>query len=119
MRVELQLAPEVTRTLRLSQNNRFLVGRSDGQDEDGEETGTDLMLDLGPYNGADSGVSRIHAAFSYREGIVYLEDLNSTNGTRINGLRLNPNQLYRLREGDDLEFGSARVILNRFIVPTV
>jgi pSer/pThr/pTyr-binding forkhead associated (FHA) protein len=45
---------------------------------------------------------------------LYIEDLNSTNGTRINGFSLEARRRYRLRDGDELEFGHVRMIL-RFV----
>lgn len=38
----------------------------------------------------DASVSRIHARIITEEGNAYLEDLNSTNGTFQNGLRMQP-----------------------------
>lgn len=86
-------------------SERAIVGRTD------EDSTTNLGLDLAPYGGANVGVSRMHAVFSCRDGAIYLEDLESTNGTRINGMTLIPNQPYLLRDGDELEFGSARLTL--------
>lgn len=82
---------------------RIVVGRSD------EDSQTRPELDLAPYGGEGRGVSRTHAVFIHRDHAVYIEDLGSTNGTRINGLALTPNQEYRVRDGDELEFGSARL----------
>ena len=104
-RLQLQIEGEHRGNLTLLVSDRVLVGRADEDDENSPG------LDLAPYGGANKGVSRIHAAFGYEDGGVYVEDLNSTNGTRINGLALSPNQHYRLRDGDELEFGSARVIV--------
>jgi pSer/pThr/pTyr-binding forkhead associated (FHA) protein len=42
---------------------------------------------------------------------LYLEDLNSTNGTRINGFQVTPKQKYRLRENDEIEFARLRTTL--------
>jgi hypothetical protein len=42
---------------------------------------------------------------------LYVEDLDSTNGTRINGFSLEPRRRYRLRDGDELEFGHVQMIL--------
>ncbi|MEO8397241.1 MAG: FHA domain-containing protein, partial [Chloroflexota bacterium] len=36
---------------------------------------------------------------------------NSTNGTRINGYRLDSGRAYRLRNGDELELGRLRLIV--------
>jgi hypothetical protein len=84
---------------------RVLVGRTD------DDSQTDLGIDLAPLGGASKGVSRIHAAFFYQDNLLHVEDLESTNGTRINGMTLLPNKPYRLRDGDELEFGSARLIV--------
>ncbi|KAK8826905.1 hypothetical protein WA577_007408 [Blastocystis sp. JDR] len=35
----------------------------------------------------------------------YIMDLGSTNGTYLNGKRIEPNRYYELREGDELKFG--------------
>jgi hypothetical protein len=88
-----------------------IVGRAD------EGEAANIGLDLSPFGGAQKGVSRNHAAFAYDNGMVHIEDLGSTNGTRINGFQLVPNQPYRLRDGDELEFGSARVTVRFFRLP--
>lgn len=53
----------------------------------------------------DSTVSRIHARFTERESGIYVTDLNSTNGTFKNGLRLDPNETVLIEQGDELRFG--------------
>lgn len=53
----------------------------------------------------DSSISRIHARFTLRDDIVFLTDLNSTNGTMKNGVRLQPNELVALESGDEIRFG--------------
>lgn len=53
----------------------------------------------------DVSVSRLHARIYKEENIVYLEDLNSTNGTFKNGLRLQPYEKRRLEEGDEIRIG--------------
>ncbi len=84
----------------------LLVGR---KTEQGDSEG--LGVDLTPYGGVEHGVSRNHAAFSYTDGQIYVEDLGSTSGTRLNGLTLHPSQKYRLRHNDELEFGSVRAVV--------
>ena len=63
---------------------------------------TDVILE-------DSSVSRMHARISREGKEYYLEDLNSTNGTFKNGLRLQPYEKRKLEPGDELKCG--RVIL--------
>lgn len=106
VRMTLHILPNATRTLKFPHNARILVGRADD-----EETANDLMLELSHYGGESNGVSRIHAAIHDQDGMVYITDLNSTNGTRINGLLLVPDQPYRLRETDELQFGNLTLIL--------
>lgn len=72
---------------------------------DGEK---DIDLDLTPFSAYHYGVSRRHAIITLNEGYLYLEDLGSTNSTRINGFQLTPKQKYRLRDGDEIEFGRLR-----------
>lgn len=57
----------------------------------------------------DSSVSRIHARIIREGAEYYLEDLNSTNGTFKNGLRLQPYEKRKLDTGDELKCG--RVVL--------
>ncbi len=58
----------------------------------------------------DYSVSRIHARITQEEGGCYVEDLNSTNGTFKNGLRLNPYEKRKLEQGDELRFGQTEFI---------
>lgn len=63
----------------------------------------DVVLD-------DASVSRIHANIISEGENVYLEDLNSTNGTFKNGLRMQPYEKRRLEEGDEIKCGKVTVI---------
>lgn len=54
---------------------------------------------------ADDSVSRIHARFEREGERVFLTDLNSTNGTYKNGLRIQPQETVELEPGDELRFG--------------
>ena len=53
----------------------------------------------------DSTISRIHARFTRQDNQIYVTDMNSTNGTFKNGLRLNPNETVLIEPGDELRFG--------------
>ena len=53
----------------------------------------------------DSTISRIHARFTKQEDGIYVTDMNSTNGTFKNGLRLEPNETVKIECGDELRFG--------------
>lgn len=58
----------------------------------------------------DSSVSRIHARIMMEENGVYLEDLNSTNGTFKNGLRMQPYEKKKLEPEDEIRFGKMTFI---------
>lgn len=49
-------------------------------------------------------VSRIHSQVDYVDKSYYLTDLNSTNGTYLNGQRLEPRQQIKLTPGDYIQF---------------
>jgi hypothetical protein len=55
----------------------------------------------------DSYASGRHARLYDRDGRVYLEDLNSTNGTYVNGARVSTQQL--LRPGDVIRIGDTEL----------
>ncbi len=58
----------------------------------------------------DYSASRIHARITEEEGVYFVEDLNSTNGTFKNGLRLQPYEKRRLESGDELKFGKTEFV---------
>lgn len=53
----------------------------------------------------DHSVSRMHARITMEKDGFYLEDLNSTNGTCKNGLRLQPYEKRRLDKEDEIRLG--------------
>lgn len=58
----------------------------------------------------DTSVSRIHARITDDKGDIYLEDLNSTNGTFKNGLRMQPYEKRKLETGDEIKCGKVILI---------
>lgn len=84
--------------------SRITVGRA----VDSDDTADEINFDLTPFGAYHFGVSRHHAIMTLNDGYLYLEDLGSTNGTRINGFQLTANQKYRLRDGDEIEFARLR-----------
>src|SRR5262245_9712593 len=55
----------------------------------------------------DERVSRFHAKVQQEDGDVILTDLESTNGTRVNG---SPVQIRRLRAGDQISVGRSMLL---------
>ena len=57
-------------------------------------------------------ISREHAEIiKIGEEEYLIKDLNSTHGTFVNDIQLNPNVGQHLRAGDELRFGDQRFIL--------
>jgi len=84
----------------------LLTGANVGAEVDVEDQATlgrladcDLRID-------DSAASRHHARVFREAGKVFIEDLRSSNGTKIGGTRINQAELH---DGDVIEIGQARV----------
>ncbi len=58
----------------------------------------------------DASVSRMHARFFAEKETVWMQDLNSTNGTYHNGMRLSPNERVILEAEDEIGFGQAQFV---------
>jgi pSer/pThr/pTyr-binding forkhead associated (FHA) protein len=68
------------------------------------------VITIGRQEGVDlsfqhSSISRRHAEISYANGQYVLRDLASTNGTFLNGERVEPGSVHRLNANDSLRFG--------------
>jgi pSer/pThr/pTyr-binding forkhead associated (FHA) protein len=57
----------------------------------------------------DPKASRRHAQIKYLNGIAVIEDLGSTNGTTVNGVKLAPGVEQTLAQGDKIVFGGAEM----------
>lgn len=57
----------------------------------------------------DESISRMHAKFFEKDGMVYLEDLNSTNGTRKNGILLEANEIVKVEAGDEIQLANYKL----------
>ncbi len=55
---------------------------------------------------ADDSVSRIHARFEKAGDRILMTDMNSTNGTYRNGLRMQPQETVEIEPGDEIRFGN-------------
>jgi FHA domain/Double zinc ribbon len=78
---------------------RVLVGRYDH-----DIGGINPEVDLSAMEGADT-TSRVHATIEHIGSTYTITDLNSTNSTRINGKRSEPDKATPLNDGDKLSFG--------------
>jgi hypothetical protein len=96
------------RTPRMSQRLalRFLSGSHEG--ESFPITGGGLTIGRRPANDValdDGSVSGAHAKLTVEDGDLWVEDLGSTNGTRVGGRKV---ERMSLLAGDELSFGSVR-----------
>jgi hypothetical protein len=97
--------------LLLAERNEYTLGRiSEGQP---------IMpdIDLSPYQAYANGVSRLHAIIKRDADRVMLMDLGSSNGTFINGKRLNPNMEQALNDGDVVALGKLKLQILLKAVP--
>jgi hypothetical protein len=89
--------------LPLASRNEFTLGRlSEGQP---------IMpdIDLTPYQAYASGVSRLHAVVKRDANRVLVMDLGSSNGTYVNGRRINPHVEEPLSHGDIIALGKLKI----------
>lgn len=70
--------------------NLTIVGRKKGL--------CDLVLD-------NSSISKVHCAVAKTDGLLFIRDLGSTNGTKVNGQRVSRGALL---PGDEIAFANVR-----------
>jgi pSer/pThr/pTyr-binding forkhead associated (FHA) protein len=106
------LAPDVVAKLHLLKSGVFLpivetqeviIGRA----SEGQSLLPDI--DLGPFQAFEAGVSRLHATLRVTSDGVIITDLGSSNGTSINGLKIEPQVPYRLTNGDVVSLGKLKI----------
>lgn len=85
--------------LTITPGPEFLIGRRD------TASGVKPDLDLTDYGALDKGVSRVHSALRRGEDVLSIVDLDSANGTYLNGQRLASHQPRLLRDGDEIRLG--------------
>ncbi len=66
-------------------------------------------LDMTPFGGFEKGVSNTHAVLIRQEHEAMISDLGSTNGTFVNGKRLEPHTRHVLHSGDELRLGKMMI----------
>jgi pSer/pThr/pTyr-binding forkhead associated (FHA) protein len=99
--------------LQVTAGEGTVLGRADSGDEG------HCDIDLAPYNALPLGVSRRHALIRIGKNRVTITDLGSSNGTRIDGSLLKPNQPYRIWDQDTLQLGNLRLQVHFVIQPLI
>lgn len=77
----------------------IMIGRRD------PATGEKPDVDLSTHAAYQMGISRNHALIKWEDSQLFLYDLNSRNGTYVNGKRAIPDQPTKLYDGDELRLG--------------
>lgn len=102
-RIRFESVTEADHVFGLDINGDCTVGRG--------ETGSLEHFNLNPYGAGDMGVSRRHAMLHPTPEKLYISDLGSTNGTRINGKSIGVNSPYSLNNGDILALGFLQFVV--------
>jgi DNA-binding response OmpR family regulator len=98
-------------SLKLRVDQPIIIGRKDANGD------YEPNVNLGPYGAEEQGVSRRHLQLHTDADALYATDLQSHNGTFINGARLEPDKPYALRQDDDLRLGRMKVELKVIVSP--
>ena len=81
------------------------------------DSGDTPVIDLRPFDAEDAGVSRKHVLIKVEGDGVYASDLQSANGTVLNGIRLDPHTFYPVFHHDELLLGLLQIELELLIDP--
>jgi pSer/pThr/pTyr-binding forkhead associated (FHA) protein len=71
----------------------------------GRSSGNDIVLDT-------TAISRYHITFALKNQQVFLEDLQSVNGTYVDGVRIAAHEPFPLRGGEEIQIGDVRLIFH-------
>ncbi|XWX04405.1 FHA domain-containing protein [Aggregatilineales bacterium SYSU G02658] len=88
-------------TFEVSAAQSVVVGRS--------SSAGSVEVDLSPYNAVDLGISRHHVQFDIVGDRLMVKDLESVNGSSLNGKPLAPNHYYPVTHGDELKIGRLKM----------
>jgi hypothetical protein len=109
-RVILQATGPSKTRIGLDVRQSLVIGRIDPEGERNPD------LDLTPHMAREHGVSRQHAVLLPTPEALYLADLESANGTWVNGAYLEPGKRHGLAPGDKVELGLLQLVV-RSVVP--
>jgi hypothetical protein len=91
----------------MKKGDELVVGRFDPATKETPD------IDLTKFDAIEKGVSRRHAIIKRKSGsILYLEDLESGNGTWLMGDRMFPKQRRIVRDGDEIRLGRLKLYVH-------
>jgi hypothetical protein len=85
----------------------YIIGRSDSSSSYAPD------IDLAEHGAQNMGVSRRHAVLIRHRGLVHVMDLDSVNGTFMNGKRLSPQIPYLINSGDQISLANMDIVITR------
>jgi pSer/pThr/pTyr-binding forkhead associated (FHA) protein len=106
IRLRLQLVEERTDILEYIITDQAVIGRV-GDDQDNKPE-----IDLSAYTGYQLGLSRRHVLLRLNDGLLEAQDLDSRNGTFVNGYRLAPHKWTQIADQDEMRLGRLVMILH-------
>ncbi|MEO1442949.1 MAG: response regulator, partial [Chloroflexota bacterium] len=86
-----------------STDDQIIIGRNDARTE------IKAHIDLGPLDAAKKGVSRNHVRIFTNGKRLLVKDLETSNGTMLNGQKLDPQYDYIMSGDDNLILGAFRI----------
>ena len=89
--------------LPLASRNEFILGRLT------EDSPILPDVDLTPFRASAAGVSRLHAMVKRNENQAMVRDLGSSNGTYLNGQRIDPDVEVALSHQDIISLGTLQI----------
>ncbi len=104
--------PHIEPPLIIRLDHKLVLGRVDQQNP------SPIDVDLSSYEAEDYGVSRQHLILHTENDQLMMTDLGSGNGTQLNGLRVEPNKHYLLKNNDQLRLGRLPVEIGVIISPS-
>ncbi|MCU0482540.1 MAG: FHA domain-containing protein [Anaerolineae bacterium] len=100
----LMMLPGQSTPITFVKTESIILGRFD------PATGLYPTVDLTPFFGKTMGVSRRHAEIIFKDKHYFVRDLDSANGTTLNGKTID-RQPQQIRSGDQLRLGELLIVL--------
>jgi CheY-like chemotaxis protein len=68
-------------------------------------------VDLTRFDAMNYGVSRLHMILHHQDGKFFVEDMDTINGTYVNGTSIKPRELVPIKNGDEVRLGQLRIYI--------
>ncbi|HHW48865.1 MAG TPA: FHA domain-containing protein [Clostridiaceae bacterium] len=96
----------------------FLKGNNNGVFEIIEITRPDFLIgrlkEHVDYVCANNAIGKVHAQIIKRDGLYFIKDMNSRNGTYLNNVRIDPGKEYEIKNNDRITLANSEYT---FVVP--